>query len=465
MPLDTAEFGCAIATNHEGGTCFFQGDDVGHLRGSMHPDWAIEFSKGYSVVMEDPGYTFEGGNAPEEPEEDLEQVEDEFDPENDASIGEDGKTIYLYGKPWFEAQDVETLELETLRHMEVEGFYPNLFSISDHGNAHLVNLDWSQAYADPDQNKLMGLLREMGLAQFVEDNAPPKPISEWGSNRFLGNHWATKTCRGGEIAYRMELGDDGRASHRGIARFEHPASAIAYREPEVAIALTIERELASLGLADIPVASELSFEAGPSGKGESLRIRPVGGSHYLVTMTDGLVWAGSATDGRLLDKIGEDLRENFVNSTKVAAHRLMCDPETAKEMLRKAGNNFVRSCQVISERMRATGAMLEGLAGGQEPVFVGPGRALRIPVPLDALDTRLKARLLAALDVRPEVNDLHGDGTGWVADEWEDRMVLVAREAKMAVFFPFEPRSGSDAVRARITATSYAIDYPQEKKS
>ena len=455
MTVDTAEFGCAIATNHEGGTCFFQGDDVGHLRGSMHPDWAAEFSKGYSVVMEDPGYTFEGGTAPEDLEEELDQAEDEFDPENDASIGEDGKTIYLYGKPWFEVQDVETLELETLRHMEIEGFFPNLFNISDHGNAHLVNLNWSQAYRDPDVEKLNALLDEMGLSKFMKED-PEHP--------HRGNRWAVKHLHGQDsIAYRVDL--PGGKNKSGSARIEHPANAVAYREPEVAIALTIERELASLGLIDAPVASEITFEAGPSGKGESLRIRPVGGTHYLVTMTDGLAWAGTVTEDRLMDSVGRDLREHFGNSTKVAAHQLMCDPETAKDLLGEAGDDFVRSCRVISERLRAAGAMLEGLAGGQEPVFVGPGRALRIPVPLDALDTRLQARLLAALDVRPDLADLRGNPTGWVADEWEDRMVLVAREAKLAVFFPYDPRSGSDAVRARTTAASYAIDNPQEKKS
>jgi hypothetical protein len=54
----------------------------------------------------------------------------------------DGRTFYQYGKQWLRIDDIDTHVGNAIKaKMEAEGFYPNVWTISDHGNAIPFDLD------------------------------------------------------------------------------------------------------------------------------------------------------------------------------------------------------------------------------------------------------------------------------------------------------------------------------------
>lgn len=60
--------------------------------------------------------------------------------ENDLTT-EDHIHFYLYGKLVLTIEDGHDMKQELLVWMDRESYYPSVYWISDHGNAHLINLD------------------------------------------------------------------------------------------------------------------------------------------------------------------------------------------------------------------------------------------------------------------------------------------------------------------------------------
>lgn len=84
---------------------------------------------------------FAGGIAPDEGP----PMEDEYDPEAGDIGTEDHHTFYQYGKLWLETpaeMDWSQVAIAVRKKMETENFSPNVFFISDHGNAHLITDLW-----------------------------------------------------------------------------------------------------------------------------------------------------------------------------------------------------------------------------------------------------------------------------------------------------------------------------------
>lgn len=87
--------------------------------------------------------------------------EDEDEPQEDDVVFDDsergpGINFYQSGKPWLHVRDDEDWDDiydKIRRKMEREGFYPNLWHISDHGNAHLVTDLWKDVKMEAKSEK------------------------------------------------------------------------------------------------------------------------------------------------------------------------------------------------------------------------------------------------------------------------------------------------------------------------
>jgi hypothetical protein len=67
--------------------------------------------------------------------------EDNDGPDEDDITTSDGLRFYQSGKLWLTVSDPEEASEAIRAKMDEEGFYPSVWSISDHGNAHPYNLD------------------------------------------------------------------------------------------------------------------------------------------------------------------------------------------------------------------------------------------------------------------------------------------------------------------------------------
>lgn len=66
---------------------------------------------------------------------------DDDEPDEDDITTSDGRTFYQYGKLWLKVSDPEDAPDAIRSKMDEEGFYPSVWSISDHGNANPFTLD------------------------------------------------------------------------------------------------------------------------------------------------------------------------------------------------------------------------------------------------------------------------------------------------------------------------------------
>ena len=78
-----------------------------------------------------------------EEDDDMEEDEEEFDdePTEDDITTEDHATFYQYGKVWLKLdRDLSTEEMWKAIELQMkkDNFFPSVWSISDHGNAHLM---------------------------------------------------------------------------------------------------------------------------------------------------------------------------------------------------------------------------------------------------------------------------------------------------------------------------------------
>jgi hypothetical protein len=72
---------------------------------------------------------------------DHEEGEEEFErPEEGDYTTDDKRTFYQYGKLVVEAGDEQDWRDIVGEHMDAHQFWPNVWFISDHGNAHLLSL-------------------------------------------------------------------------------------------------------------------------------------------------------------------------------------------------------------------------------------------------------------------------------------------------------------------------------------
>jgi hypothetical protein len=72
----------------------------------------------------------------EEKQEEEDQIE-----EGDITTS-DGRTFYQYGEQWLRIDDIDTHVGDAIKaKMKAEGFFPNVWTISDHGNAIPFDLD------------------------------------------------------------------------------------------------------------------------------------------------------------------------------------------------------------------------------------------------------------------------------------------------------------------------------------
>jgi hypothetical protein len=61
------------------------------------------------------------------------------EPDDDAITTEDHRTFYQYGKVVFVLDEEEDVEAGIARELDRLNFWPDVFFISDHGNAHLIH--------------------------------------------------------------------------------------------------------------------------------------------------------------------------------------------------------------------------------------------------------------------------------------------------------------------------------------
>lgn len=104
----------------------------------LHVDTAGPF--GFNQFV-DNTYTFEQA---------MEALEEEIDPESEGPqegdyTTEDHRKFYQYGKLVLDLTEEESEQWQkhVKAHMDKEKFWPSVFWISDHGNAHLLNLERS----------------------------------------------------------------------------------------------------------------------------------------------------------------------------------------------------------------------------------------------------------------------------------------------------------------------------------
>lgn len=96
-------------------------------------------------------------------------TEDEYDPEAGDIGTEDHHTFYQYGKLWLETpseMDWSQVAIAVRNKMEAENFSPNVYFISDHGNAHLITDLWPAQSAPAPESPL-----ETERADFRERHA------------------------------------------------------------------------------------------------------------------------------------------------------------------------------------------------------------------------------------------------------------------------------------------------------
>lgn len=89
------------------------------------------------TVMQDGEPMHEYDYVPEEEEEDAETTE----PDEDDLVTSDDRNFYQYRKLAFTVGADEDRDDALVRYMNTEQYWPNCWSISDHGNPHLINLD------------------------------------------------------------------------------------------------------------------------------------------------------------------------------------------------------------------------------------------------------------------------------------------------------------------------------------
>lgn len=80
----------------------------------------------------------ESGLFTTDPDDESESGSDE--PEDGDITTSDHLRFYQYGKLWLEIDEDDDMWQQIETRMSRDNFYPNVWFISDHGNAHLINL-------------------------------------------------------------------------------------------------------------------------------------------------------------------------------------------------------------------------------------------------------------------------------------------------------------------------------------
>lgn len=89
--------------------------------------------------------TGEYGEALYVPEEGYEAYTDDTEPDEDSVTTEDWRNFYLYGKLAFTVGEDENITEGIQRGLDSLNFWPNVYWLSDHGNAHRIDYSTDRA--------------------------------------------------------------------------------------------------------------------------------------------------------------------------------------------------------------------------------------------------------------------------------------------------------------------------------
>lgn len=94
--------------------------------------------------------------SPEHRDERINEVLESLPDEEDITTG-DHRTFYQSGKLWLEVGEDEDMTGAIRAKMDEEQFWPNVWFISDHGNAHLMSLaDEVREEQESNYNRMVG---------------------------------------------------------------------------------------------------------------------------------------------------------------------------------------------------------------------------------------------------------------------------------------------------------------------
>jgi hypothetical protein len=141
----------------EDGEVFFNGEaseENLHVESRFNESTSSDFGESgedYEPPQEDRFNPEDDEDRPDD--EEPESFEDEFDLESGDIAYDDSErgphiTFFQYGRPWLQVkgdEDWDNIYAKIRRKMEREGFFPNLWHISDHGNPILVTDLWDKA--------------------------------------------------------------------------------------------------------------------------------------------------------------------------------------------------------------------------------------------------------------------------------------------------------------------------------
>jgi hypothetical protein len=240
--------GSAVIENHRGKSHYIQlSQDVEMLKDGM-TYWQREaLNHGFSVVIEDPGYFEDMDDDDPEPEVDEPQ-------EDDCTIGEDEHRVYQSGKLWVEVpKDAELFErdLAIVRQQVADQYWPNVWSISDHGNAHLMDMSraWAGAFGGATPEGVLEELRALGFSNSdglnscgakVKDGILCFENTQTGREDKIELH---RVQSDGEVLYRHAA-----FSVKTIDLLLHPViKEICWQNPDLGVALAIDKFLGSAG--------------------------------------------------------------------------------------------------------------------------------------------------------------------------------------------------------------------------